>query len=311
MTSLSVDLIASAILIGTIPRAMPILLAALGETLDQNAGILNLGVEGIMLMGAITAFTTEYFTENFVLAFIIAFAIGSLFSFFHAFASVSLKADQVVSGTALWFIGWGLSGVLYRFYFGNSPSPPVIQTLHHVSIPYLSNIPFIGRLIFGQDPIFYTVIMSLLFIHYFLFKTRIGLNLRTVGENPLVAKAVGVNPSLYRYLACMFGGGMAGLGGAYLVLTVVGSFFYDMTLGAGFIAVALVYFGKWKPLRVFVGSLLFGAVYVFYLTAETYFQYVPYQFIEMLPYLFTLIIILIAGTRAHSPASLGKPFHEE
>jgi simple sugar transport system permease protein len=306
-----VYLIVSAVLGGMIPRAMPALLAATGENVDEIGGVLNLGVEGMMLMGAIVAFLVDYTTGSILLGFLVAGGVGVIFSFFHALASITLKADQVVSGTAIWFIGWGLSGVLYVAAFGFSASPVRVDTLPPVSIPYLSSLPLVGQLVFGESPIFYLALLLILGIQYFLYHTKPGLNLRTVGESPRVADVMGVNPTLYRYAAVLFGGLLAGLGGAYLTLVIVGSFYYDMTAGIGFVAVALVLFGKWRPWRVFIGALMFGAVYVLYLTLESVLPSFPYQFLEMWPYLAALAFIVVVGKRARAPAALATPYNKE
>lgn len=300
--------IVTAVLAGMIPRAMPALLAATGENVDEIGGVINLGVEGIMLMGAIIAFIVDYSTGSVLLGFLAAGAVGVLFSFFHALASISLKADQVVSGTAIWFIGWGLSGVLYVAAFGFSASPVRINTLSSVSIPYLSSLPVVGQLVFGESPIFYLTLVLIAGVQYFLYRTKPGLNLRTVGEDPRVAEVMGVNPIRYRYGAVLFGGFLAGIGGAYLTLVIVGSFDYDMTAGVGFVAVALVLFGKWRPWRVFIGALVFGAIYVLYLTLESVLPSLPYQFLEMWPYLATLGFIIVVGKRANPPAALARPY---
>jgi len=163
-------------------------------------------------------------------------------------------------------------------------------------------------LIFGENPIFYLTLLLIGGVQYFLYRTKPGLNLRTVGENPRVADVMGVNPTWYRYGAVLFGGFFAGIGGAYLTLVIVGSFDYDITAGIGFVAVALVLFGKWRPWRVFIGALVFGAIYVLYLTLESALPSFPYQFLEMWPYLATLAFIVVVGKRANPPAALGRPY---
>jgi simple sugar transport system permease protein len=309
--ALDLGLVVASVLAGMIPRAMPALLAATGEAVDEIGGVLNLGVEGIMLMGAIIGFLVDYWTGSVLIAFVCAAGIGMLFSFFHGVASISLKADQVVSGTAIWFIGWGLSGVLYVAAFGFTTSPVRVNTLPSISIPYLTSLPYVGQLLFGENPIFYLTLVLLFGVQYFLYHTKPGLNLRTVGENPRVAEVMGVNPTKYRYAGVLFGGMFAGIGGAYLTLVLVGSFDYDMTAGIGFVAVALVLFGKWRPWRVFIGALVFGAIYVLYLTLESVLPSFPYQFLAMWPYLATLGFIMVVGKRANPPAALATPYRKE
>ncbi len=303
--------IIAVVIIGMVPRAVPIFTSALGETVDQASGVLNLGVEGIMLMGAIIALEYDYFYHNIIFAFIVAGFVGVLFAAVHGIVSILLHGDQVISGTAIWFIGWGISGVIYASTFGLYSTPPSVAVLPTVYIPYLTSLPIIGKLFFGEDPFVYVMVVMLIAVQYIMFHTKFGLNLRTVGENPHVAETMGVNPVLYRFIAVLFGGFMAGLGGAYLILGIVGSFYFDMTAGMGFIAVALVYFGKWNPWRVLVGSLIFGAVYVLYLTLESVFPNISYNFFSMWPYLATLILIFAVGARSHAPSSLTMPYIRE
>lgn len=308
---MSVSGIAIAIVLATFPSAIPIWLAALGETVDQASGVLDLGVEGIMLMGAIVAFVVDYFYHSALIAFIAAGLVGLAFSAVHAFISITLNGDQVVSGTALWFIGWGLSGVIYAAYFGLAKTPPSVQTIGSINIPELTSIPIIGKVLFGESPLFYISIIITIALWYVMFRTQFGLNLRSVGENPLVAEVMGVSPVIYRYVSVLFGGFMAGLAGAYLTVGLTGSFYFDMTAGMGFIAVALVYFGKWNPWRVSVGAVIFGFVYALSAELESVYTSIPYQFFSMWPYIATLLIILAVGKSAHAPDALTMPYVRE
>jgi ABC-type uncharacterized transport system permease subunit len=298
------------VLVGMIPRAMPIISAATGELIDQSAGILNLGVEGLMLIGTVVGFFVDFYTGNLTLAFLLAGLAGLALSILHAFASISLRADQVVSGTALWFIGWGLSGVGYRALFWRYLVPPTISPMPRLEIPFLSTVPIIGPMVFGQDAVAYLIVITLIVTYYFLFHTQAGLNLRAVGEDPRTAEEMGVNPTVYRYAATMFGGFMAGIGGAYLAIVITGTFYYNLTSGMGFISVALIYFGKWKPFRTLLGCFIYGAVYVLFLTIQTHFQSVPYQFFAMWPYLAILIIIAAVASRSRAPSALAKPYEK-
>jgi len=298
------------VLVGMVPRALPAIAAATGELVDQNAGTLNLGVEGMMLVGTTVGFFTDFYTNSLLLAFLLAGLAGLLLSLLHAVAAISLRADQVVSGTAIWFIGWGLSGVIYRALFGSYLIPPTISALPHLQLPILTSIPIIGSVVFGEDPVAYFIIFMVIMVHYFLFHTQAGLNLRTVGEDPRTAEEMGVNPKRYRFAATMFGGFMAGIGGAYLAIAVTGTFYYDLTAGMGFIAVALIYFGKWKPFQTLLGCLIFGAVSVIFLTIQTHFQNVPYQFFAMWPYLAILALLAGVATKSGGPAGLAKPYEK-
>ncbi|MDG6927681.1 MAG: ABC transporter permease [Nitrososphaerota archaeon] len=311
MNSALLYTIIAAVIIGMVPRAMPIFTSALGETVDQASGVLNLGVEGIMLMGAIIALEVDFFTHDIVLAFIVAGVVGMMFAAVHGIVSILLHGDQVISGTAIWFIGWGISGVMYASTFGLYSVPPSVAVLPTLYIPYLTSIPIIGKLFFGEDPVVYIMVVILVVVQYVMFHTKFGLNLRTAGEDPRVAEIMGVNPVLYRFIAVLFGGFMAGIGGAYLIIGIVGSFYFDMTAGMGFIAVALVYFGKWTPWRVLVGSLIFGAVYILYLALESVFPSVSSNFFAMWPYLATLVLIFAVGAKSHAPSSLALPYLRE
>lgn len=308
---MTISVIIFSIVIGMIPRAMPVLSAAIGETVCESAGILNIGLEGMMLLGAIIGFAVDYYTGSLLLGFLAAGLAGSILSSFHALASIKINADQVVSGTAIWFVGWGLSSVIFGSLFGKLQVPPAITVTPHIFVPYLTNLPLVGPLLFGEDPFFYIVIATLIGVDYFLYHTKPGLNLRSVGENPAVAEIMGVNITLYRLGAVLFGGFMAGFGGAYLALSVVGSFYYGLTAGAGFVAVGLVFFAKWKPFRVLIGCLVFGAVYVLYFTLESVFPSVPYEFFAMWPYIAVLLVIMLVGARARAPDSLSKPYLKE
>ncbi|MBV2144387.1 ABC transporter permease [Falsochrobactrum sp. TDYN1] len=297
-----------AILLTIATAATPLLIAALGELIVERSGVLNLGVEGMMLMGAVSGFAAAQFTGSAWLGMIAAIFVGALFSGIFAFLTLTLVTNQVATGLALTILGVGASALLGESFVGL----PGVR-LDAINIPYLSNIPFIGRFLFGQDPIFYISILLVVGVTWFLFRTRAGLQLRAIGDNHGSAHALGVHVVRTRYLAVLFGGACAGLAGAQLSLVYVPQWVENMTAGRGWIALALVVFASWRPWRVLIGAYLFGAVTIGQLHAQALGFGLPSQFLSALPYLATIAVLVIISrnrrlTMMNTPASLGKPF---
>lgn len=288
--------------------ATPYLFAALGEMVGQRSGVLNLGVEGMMIMGAVTGFGVALTTGSPWLGFLAAAIIGALFSLLFGFLTLTLVTNQVATGLALTLLGLGVSGMIGEAFIGQ----PGIK-MGNISIPGLSDLPFVGKLLFGQDPIFYLSILLTLGVAWFLFRTRAGLTLRSVGDNHGSAHALGINVIGIRYLAVMFGGACAGLAGGYLSLVYTTQWIENMTAGRGWIALALVVFASWRPWRVLAGAYLFGAVSIGQLHAQALGIGVPSQLLSSLPYLATVIVLVLISrnrrlTMVNTPASLGRPF---
>lgn len=288
--------------------ATPLLLAASGELVAERAGVLNLGVEGMMVMGAVAGFAVAYMTGSLTLGILAAALAGVLLSLLFGVVTISMRANQVASGLALTLLGLGLSGLIGDAFVG-TPG----ERLPQLHIPYLADIPFIGRIIFGQDVLVYFSLFMVPAIAYFLFRTRFGLILRAVGDNHASAHALGYRVIATRYLAVMFGGAMAGLGGGYLSLAYTPSWVENMTAGRGWIALALVVFASWLPWRLAVGAYLFGAVTILGFVAQGYGIGIPPQLLASLPYVVTIAaLVVISGNRvlmrANTPASLGLPF---
>lgn len=299
---------AQAILLTIATAATPILIAALGELVVERSGVLNLGVEGMMVMGAVTGFAAAQLTGSAWLGVIAAIICGALFSLLFAILAISLATNQVATGLSLTLLGLGASGMIGEGFVGQ----PGIK-LQALSIPVLSDLPVVGTLLFGQDPIFYLSVILAFGIWYFVFKTRGGLTLRAVGDSHGSAHALGIKVIRVRYLAVMFGGACAGLAGAHLSLVYTPQWTENMTAGRGWIALALVVFASWLPLRVVIGAYLFGAVTIAQFHAQAQGLPIPSQFLSSLPYLATiLVLVLISGnkrmTMRNTPASLGKPF---
>ncbi|QWK80025.1 ABC transporter permease [Ochrobactrum sp. BTU1] len=297
-----------AILLTIATAATPLLIAAIGELVVERSGVLNLGVEGMMLMGAVSGFAAAQFTGSAWLGMIAAILVGTLFSGIFAFLTLSLVTNQVATGLALTILGIGASAMLGESFVGM----PGVR-LGAISIPYLSDIPYVGRFLFGQDPIFYIAILLVIGVTWFLFRTRAGLQLRAIGDNHGSAHALGVHVVRTRYLAVLFGGACAGLAGAQLSLVYVPQWVENMSAGRGWIALALVVFASWRPWRVLIGAYLFGAVTIGQLHAQALGFGLPSQFLSALPYIATIVVLVIISrnrrlTMMNTPASLGKPF---
>ncbi len=288
--------------------ATPLLIAALGELVVERSGVLNLGVEGMMVMGAVVGFAVSLSTGSPWLGVFAAIIAGVLFSLVFAVMTLTLVTNQVATGLALTLAGLGLSGLIGELFVGQAG-----VKLASVNIPYLVDLPIVGRLLFGQDPIFYLSFILVAAVSWFLFKTRAGLTLRSVGDNHTSAHALGIPVVKVRYMAVMFGGACAGLAGAHLSLVYTPQWVENMTAGRGWIALALVVFASWRPWRIVGGAYLFGAMTIGQLHAQALGLGIPSQLLSSLPYLATIIVlVLISGNRRltmmNTPASLGRPF---
>lgn len=297
-----------AILLTVITAATPLVVAALGELVTERAGVLNLGVEGMMVMGAVGAFAVTQITGSPYIGLLAGIACGALFSLLFGFLTLTLVANQVATGLALTLLGLGASGMLGESYVG----APGIK-LQPIAIPLLSDIPFLGPVLFRQDIIFYLSVALVIGVNWFLFKSRTGLKLRAIGDNHASAHALGIHVIRTRYLAVLFGGACAGLAGAQLSLIYTPQWVENMTAGRGWIALALVVFASWRPWRVLAGGYLFGAVSIGQLHAQAMGVGIPSQFLSALPYAATIVVLVIIShnrrtTLINTPACLGKAF---
>lgn len=296
------------ILLTIATAATPLLIAAIGELVVERSGVLNLGVEGMMVMGAVAGFGAGFLTGSPWIGLIAAVVVGALFSLLFAVMTLSLATNQVATGLSLTLLGLGLSGMLGTGFVG-LPG----ERLPNLYIPVLTDLPVVGRLLFGQDPIFYISIALVFGVSWFLFKTRTGLTLRSIGDSHTSAHALGIQVIKYRYLAVMFGGACAGLAGGHLSLVYTPQWVENMTAGRGWIALALVVFSSWRPLRVLAGAYIFGAVWIGQLHAQAFGIPIPSQFLSSLPYLATIVVLVIISrnkrlTMMNTPASLGQAF---
>ena len=300
--------VGEAITLTIITAATPLLLAALGELIAERSGVLNLGVEGMMIMGAVAGFIATVTTGSPLLGIIAAILAGMAMAGLFALVTLVLVANQVASGLALTLLGTGLAGLLGESY----ASRPGIK-LAAIHIPGLSDLPVVGSIVFGLDPLAYVAVALTVGVSWFLFRTRAGLVLRAVGDNDVSAHSLGYSVIAVRFVAVLFGGACAGLAGAYLSLVYTSQWLDNMTAGRGWIALALVVFATWLPYRLAIGALLFGAVSILQLHAQALGIRVPAQFLSSLPYLTTIVVlVLISGNRAlmrsNTPAMLGRSF---
>ncbi|MET0171127.1 MAG: ABC transporter permease, partial [Agrobacterium vaccinii] len=277
-----------AILLTVITAATPLVIAALGELVTERAGVLNLGVEGMMIMGAVCAFAAAHITGSPYIGIVAGIASGAVFSLLFGFLTLTLVTNQVATGLALTILGLGVSGMLGETFVGlpGVKLPPIV-------FPVLSEIPVIGPALFRQDLIFYMSIALVIGIGWFLFKSRTGLKIRAIGDNHGSAHALGINVIRTRYLAVMFGGACAGLAGAQLSLVYTPQWVENMSAGRGWIALALVVFASWRPWRVLAGGYLFGAVTIGQLHAQALGIGVPSQLLSAMPYIATIVVLII------------------
>ena len=287
--------------------ATPILLAATGEMIVEKSGVLNLGVEGMMIVGAVVGFAAAILTSNPLAGFLGAAFAAALASLIFAVLTQVLLANQVATGLGLTLFGLGVSAMIGKNYEGKKA-----PSLNKFEIPILSDIPVLGKALFSHDIIVYFALLVVLATWMFLMRTRQGLVLRSVGENHEAAHALGYNVISVRILAIMFGGACSGLGGAYISLVRVPQWTEGMTAGAGWIALAIVVFSNWKPWRVLIGAYLFGGISVLQLNLQAAGSKIPVEYLSMAPYLITILVLVFMsiGGRQASPASLGKALHK-
>lgn len=293
------------VLTGAIGAGTSVLYAALGEVISERAGVINLGVEGTMLVGAAVGFAATHQTENPFLGLLAAMLAGGLFNLIFAYLVITRGANQLASGLTLGFLGIGLSALIGKPYVGQ-----MVQGLAKWPVPMLADLPVLGRVLFRHDLLIYAAVPLAFLLSWLLTRTRWGLSLRTVGEDKTVAYAAGLQPTRLQYQAVFIGGLLAGLGGAHLSLGYTGVWTEQMTAGRGFIAVALVIFAAWSPLRAVWGALLFGGALAFQLQLQARGAPISPFLLDMLPYLLTLAVLLALRKRPGytMPAGLSTVF---
>ena len=304
--------LALTIFVAGVAAGTTLLLAAVGEIISERAGVLNLGVEGMMLVGAVTAFLVSNELDDVWIGAAAGILAGAALGLLHSVMVVTFASNQVVTGLALVIFASGLSGYLGQPVVGVAPK----ETFERIAIPVLSEIPVVGRILFDQNALVYASFVLIGLTWWFLFRTRPGLQLRSVGEAPETADAVGISVSATRYAAVIVGGGFAGLAGAYLSLAQAPSWTPNMTAGRGWIAIALVIFATWSPVRAALGAYLFGCVEALAFRLQAVGIEIPSFFVNMMPYLFTIVVLVIIsretiGRRLAAPGALGNAYVRE
>lgn len=305
-----IQFLTAAVIAGT-----PLLFATIGEIFTQRSGHLNLGVEGMMLMGAVAGFSASIGTQSAAIALLAAMLGGGAGALIYAVLTVTLRADQNVTGLALTIFGTGFSAFMGKELIGQIVPEAVKAFFKPVAIPLLGQIPVIGPVFFQHDAFVYLGYIVAIIGGIYLFKTRLGLNLRSVGESPAAADAGGINITLYKYLHILIGGALCGLGGAYLSLVYVPAWQENVTAGRGWIAVALVIFANWSPYKALLGAYLFGGLDILRFRVQGFKLPINDHFVAMLPYLVTIIVLVVASMRNSkenaAPKGLGVPYFRE
>jgi ABC-type uncharacterized transport system permease subunit len=306
------ELFSIAVLIGILASgirlATPYLYAAIGETFGQRSGVLNLGVEGQMLLGAFAAFYVSYTTGNLWMAVLVAMLVGALMGLAMAFVTVNLHAQQGISGIGFYLFGLGASDLLFQKLVG---TVKIADSFPKIHIPFLSDIPLLGEILFSHHILVYLAFLLVPVAWFVLNKTTLGLKIRAAGENPEAADSLGVSVAGVRYFTIVLGGTLSGVAGASLSIAQSNVFQQGMTSGIGFIAVALVYFGGWRPWGVLGGALLFSMVNSLQLWIQVLGVPIPSDIAVMMPYVLTILVLVLTVSRVRGPSALTKPFERE
>ncbi|MGY1632993.1 ABC transporter permease [Geodermatophilus sp. SYSU D01186] len=295
----------------TVIATVPYLLASLGTMLGGLAGVFSVSQEGVMVLGASVGFLVSYGVGSNTVGIVCAAAVGALFGLVLGWATTSLRLDQFVIGLALFFAATGLAGLLFRVVVGQSGTQPLIQTLPRVEIPLLSDIPVLGTVLFSNNLLVYFAALVAVGLYFFLYRTRAGLDLRAVGENPKAADSLGIPVARTRIWTATAGGALMAIAGAYLPMVYTGTFTEGIVGGRGWLAIALTFFGGWRPQFIAAGALFFAAMDVIALRAEVGDVGIPSQVLLVVPYVATLLVMIFAFRWARVPAFLGKNYDRE
>jgi simple sugar transport system permease protein len=297
-------------LVASLRLSVPLAFAALGGLFSERSGVLNIGLEGMLLTGAFVSAAIAFLSGNGWMGGFAALLAGGLVGLLHAYLCVTLRVDQLVSGLAINLVAAGFTAFFSRLVF-TSETVQKLPGLDAISIPGLKELPIVGPLLFDQDPLVYLLLLLIPLSTYLLFRTSLGLTLRAVGEYPRAADTAGVRVAQVRYWCVILSGMLSGLGGAYLVLVHVRFFTEDISAGKGFIALAALIFGRWHPIGTALACLLFGATEALQLRIQALGQGIPYQFLVMLPYAIALLALIGLAGKSTPPSALGIPYVQE
>ncbi len=302
---------ASEMILSTLRMATPILLVALAELYSERAGLVNIGLDGIMTFGALAGFMICYLTGSPYLGIVAGALGGVLINMIYAFCTITLRAEQIVYGMAINIFAPAVAAFIYRVYFGVSSTLAQGTLMAPLAIPLLKDIPFIGNILFNQTPMVYLAYLMVVFTSVFFSKTKAGLNYKAVGEFPRAAETLGINVIGQKYMAAIICGMMAGIGGAYLTTSYVNTYSDGIVAGRGFIALSAVIFGRWNSVGVMLACLLFGFFDALQLRLQVMSADTPYQLFQMIPYFCTLAVLFVFGSRKAGPKSSGRPYYRE
>jgi len=298
------------LLVATLRMATPLIFGAIGGMFSERSGVMNIGLEGMMLMGAFGAGITSLITGNAWLGVLIGATVGGVMGTIHAVMCIRFKANQVVIATGINIMAMGIPALILQTYLGNPGRTPIVASLADISIPVLKDIPILGQLLGTLNPLTYVALLLVPLSHVILFKTSFGLRIRAVGHHPRAADTLGINVYAVRYICVISSGVLAGLGGAYLALGQLAMFVNGMTAGRGFIALAAMIFGKWTPLGGFGAALLFGFADGLQMTAQAHGIPIPSDFLLMIPYVLTMIALAGFVRKASPPTAIGIPYEK-
>lgn len=299
------------LIVSVVRMATPLLFVSLGELYSERAGLVNIGLDGLMTIGACVGFIAATLTNNPFIGILAGALAGIVMNMIFAFSTITLRAGQIINGMAINILAPALATFLYREYFGVSTGLTQGPQMKTAAIPLLSKIPIIGPALFNVTPLTYLAVLLLLATSIFFKRTHAGLNFKAVGENPLAAESLGINAIRVKYLACVICGALAGIGGAFLVTSYMNSYSNGIVGGRGFIALSAVIFGGWRPAGILGATLLFGFADALQLRLQLILPQVPNQFFTMLPYLSTLLVLAFAGTKHKGPKANGQPYFRE
>lgn len=295
-------------LAASVRLTIPILLAALGGMFSEKSGVLNIGLEGMMLLGCFVGFVTTYATGSLILGVLAAVLAGSIWGLLLGVFAITIGSNQVVVGIAMNLLVVGVTGFFFRLFFGSGTSSPRIESFQPIDFGALANIPILGPILFQHDPLTYVALAIVVASWVIMHRSTLGLSIKAAGEHPEAAETLGLNVPVIRYWSLVASGGLAGLGGAFLSLSATGLFLDNMTAGRGYIALAILILGRRYPFGILAAALLFGAAEALQLRTQLLPWNIPLQFLLMLPYVLTIVVLAGAAGRAGAPAALGQAF---